>query len=63
MRTRVIAISGMLDDMSLPIGLVGKLKATLIANKRFDAFMRSHVGIKLVLPEVSFATELTFERS
>ena len=57
-----ISYSGMLGNVPLPIGLVGKLKAALVTNKRLQTFMRPNVGVQLRLSDVGLAAHLTFER-
>lgn len=52
----------MLRHVTLPIGLVGKLQATLVAHKRFDASVRSHVSIQKALPQIGLSAQLALER-
>ena len=39
-----ITNSGMLGNVSLPIGLVGKLKAAFVTNKRLQTFVGPNMG-------------------
>jgi hypothetical protein len=62
---RALMISGavVLGHVPLPIGFVGKLEATFVADKRLDAAMRSHVSVEQCLPQVGLLAQLTFKGS
>ena len=49
--------------MSLPVALHCELEATLVADERFDAPVRSHVLVQESLSQVSLVTELALEGS
>jgi len=61
MRTLIVSVSTVLCNMPLPVTLHCELKATLIANKWFDALVRSHVLLQEGLYEVGLVAELTLE--
>ena len=49
--------------MSLPVALHCELEATLVADERFDASVRSHVLVQESLSQVSLVTQLALEGS
>jgi hypothetical protein len=61
-RTGVVPRARVLRHVPLPVGLVGKLQAALVADEGFDAAVRAHVGVKQRLPQVGLAAELALKR-
>ena len=49
--------------MSLPVALHCELEATLVADERFDAPVRSHVLLQESLSQVCLVTQLALEGS
>ena len=49
--------------MSLPVALHCELEATLVADERFDAPVRSHVLLQESLSQVGLVTQLALEGS
>ena len=45
--TSKFALSSMFSHVSLPIGFVAELQAAIIANKRLDSPVSSHVSLQL----------------